>query len=113
MRMGGDSAPGRFDEHPAQVPPTLFGERAIVVGFAAVMDASAQPGIADQLPGGGETADVADGGQNGQRRNQRKAGQLDQERRRCAPGLTNHKVLVEVNADETGEARINHERLLR
>jgi hypothetical protein len=51
MRMGGDSAPGRFDEHPAQVPPTLLGQRAIVVGFAAVMDASAQPGIADQLAG--------------------------------------------------------------
>ncbi len=55
--------------------------------FAAIMDAGAQPGIADQVFGVGEAVDVADGCQHGHGRDQGKARQLDQEGGRSAPGF--------------------------
>ena len=79
MRMGGDGAPCRFNQHAAPIPPPLLGERALAVACTAGVDVGTQPGIADQAAGRGKTADVADGGQHGHGGDQGEAGQLEQE----------------------------------
>ena len=66
--MGVGGGLGGFDHGGAQVAAAGLGDRAGAGGLAGVVDAGAQPGVADQVLGVREAGDVADGGQDGQGR---------------------------------------------
>ncbi len=78
MRVGVDGGPRGFDEHAAQVAAALLGDVAIAVGLARSVDAGTEAGISHQFLGVGKTGNIANGCQDGQRRKQREAGELDE-----------------------------------
>ena len=78
MGMRTDGNPGRFDQGPTQFSPSLFGDVAGMMGLAAVVDATAQAGIADQFLGMREAGDIADRRENGHDIDQPKARQLQE-----------------------------------
>ena len=76
VRVGVDGAPGSFDQHAAEV----------AVRLTAVADADAETGITDQMLGGGEARDVADGSENGHGGEESQARDLDEEGHGFVPG---------------------------
>lgn len=86
VRVGVDGAPGGFDEHAAEVAAALFADVAVAVRLTAVVDACAEAGIADEVLGGGEAGDVADGRENDHGGEEGQTGKLDKEGQACVPG---------------------------
>jgi hypothetical protein len=74
-----DGALSRLHERPAQFAASGFGDFPGAMGLAAVMNGGSQAGISDELVGGRETGDVADGGQDGHGEDNAEAGELDEE----------------------------------
>jgi hypothetical protein len=68
-----------FDHRGADVTASGFGDMSGVMGLAAVVDASSQASIADQVLSLGEARDVADGSQEGNGCDQTYTRQLQQE----------------------------------
>jgi len=79
MRMDATGGMCWLDHASADVPPTGLGDAARAVSLTAVVHPRAQPGVADQVFGGGEAGDVPDGGEEGDGRDQAHARQLDEE----------------------------------
>ena len=51
---------GCFDERPAEVVGAVLAQRAAAIAVAGLLDLRGQPGVPDQLGGGGEAGDVTD-----------------------------------------------------
>ena len=81
-----DGAPGRFDEDAAEIPTAVLGDVALTVGLAGSVDAGTQTGIPNEVLGCREAGNVADGGQDGERREEGKAGELDDVGELLSPG---------------------------
>ena len=80
VRVAANGDASGLDHGPAQVAAAVADQLAAGAGLAALVAAAVQTGVADQLPGGGEAGDIADGGQNGHGQGDGHTGQLDEQR---------------------------------
>jgi hypothetical protein len=85
-------APGGFDQGPTQFTAAGFGDFTGAMGLAAVMDGGSQAGISDELIGGRETGNIADGGQDGHGQEDAETRKLDEEGDEIGPRSLSGKV---------------------
>jgi len=87
VRVGANSAPGGFDESPAEFLAALLGDGFVVVFLAADVDTGTEASIADEFFRGREAGDVADGSEEDHGEEDAKAGELHQKDHIRSPGV--------------------------
>lgn len=86
MRMAAGGRSGCLDHGPAQIAAAETDQLPAGARLTALVAAAVQPGIADQLLGGGEAPDIPDRRQNGHGQGVGNSRQLDQQRHTVVRG---------------------------